>query len=73
MRISLISVLFSVTIFAEPKNENIDNIEVFEEVEISQIYRMSTVELQKEVEKRTNAGLVSFEMGLELMRRWSGR
>lgn len=72
MRISLIVIIFSTVIIAEIENENTEN-ENFEEIPISEIYRMSTVDLQHEVEKRTNAGLVPFEMGLELIRRWTVR
>ena len=32
--------------------------------------KMSTAELQKEVEKLANANKLPFEMGLELMKRW---
>jgi len=71
MRISLIVAMFSTAIIAE--NKSLANIEGFEEIASSEIYRMSTIELQNEVEKRTNAGKVPFEMGLELIRRWTER
>ena len=32
---------------------------------------MSTAQLQKEVERRSENGEVSFAMGMELMKRWS--
>ena len=37
----------------------------------TQYYHMSTSELEKEVERRTLSGDVPFEMGLELMKRWT--
>lgn len=35
--------------------------------------QISTIALQKEVEKRSIAGTLPYEMGLELIKRWSKR
>jgi len=38
---------------------------------IKNIKQLTTEELQREVEKRIDAGTMCFEMGLELIKRWT--
>ena len=42
-----------------------------EKVKVKHYTQMSTSELQIEVEKLSNQGKLPFEMGLELMNRWT--
>ena len=41
------------------------------QTEVKTFQQMSTQELQQQVEMRSNKGTLPFEMGLELMHRWS--
>ena len=52
------------TNFSPTVNENLSAIETL-------YTTMSTAQLQKEVEKRSKSGEVTFAMGMELMKRWS--
>jgi len=69
----IISILTTTASFAEIENMTVANSAKFEEFANHEISRMSTMQLQEEVEKRTNAGMVPFEMGVELIRRWTER
>ena len=67
----MVSILVTTASFAELEKTNIENSVEFEEFANHEISRMSTMQLQEEVEKRTNAGMVPFKMGVELIRRWT--
>jgi len=67
----LISILVTTASFADIENMTIENSLEFEKFANHEISRMSTMQLQEEVEKRTNAGIVPFDMGVELIRRWT--
>jgi len=67
----IISILATTASFAEIKNMTVQNSPEFEKFANYEISRMSTMQLQEEVEKRTNAGIVPFDMGVELIRRWT--
>ena len=69
----IISILTTTASFSEIENMTVANSAKFEEFTNHEISRMSTMQLQEEVEKRTNAGMVPFEMGVELIRRWTER
>ena len=71
IHILIISILTTTVSFAEIENVTVENNTEFEEFANHEISRMTTMQLQEEVEKRTNAGMVPFEMGVELIRRWT--
>lgn len=75
-KLILITMLFSTVIYAKNVKLNIKTMGVKAEVahiaSISTPYQsMSTQELEKEVERMTISGNVPFEMGVELMKRWT--
>lgn len=70
---AIILSLFTATmIYASNKNymNPIDNISNHAMKEVAYV-NMSTEELQEEVEKRSVNGDLSFDMGLELIKRWT--
>jgi len=71
IRLLLLSLLYTTVSFAEIEKDGFENKDSFEKFANHEITRMSTIKLQEEVEKRTNAGMVPFEMGVELIRRWT--
>lgn len=70
----LLILSFSTMLMAYPSNTiTVKSIEKLSNkvVEDESYKHMSTAQLQKEVEKRSLKGNLSFNMGLELMKRWS--
>ena len=64
--------LITVTIASADKPTNFTPAYKVELASIKTIYQtMSTAQLQKEVERRSKNGEVNFEMGIELMKRWT--
>ena len=68
----ILSLITATMTYASNKN-NINPIDDRSNLAMKEIayVNMSTEELQKEVEKRSVSGDLSFDMGLELIRRWT--
>ena len=64
--------LITVTLASANKPTNFTPAYKVELTSIETIYQtMSTAQLQKEVERRSKNGEMSFEMGIELIKRWT--
>lgn len=64
--------IMTATMSHASKKENIENMGVDRETKsFSHVDSMSTEQLQKEVERLSQRGEVSLELGIELMKRWS--
>lgn len=64
--------IMTATMSHASKKENIENMGVDRETtSFSHVDSMSTEQLQKEVERLSQRGEVSLELGIELMKRWS--
>jgi len=64
--------LLTVTMATANKPTNFNPAYTVELSSIDTIYQtMSTYQLQKEVERRSNNGEVTFDLGIELMKRWT--
>ena len=73
--IIVFSLITSTTTYAGAQ-ENITDVKNVSENNVSvttKYQTMSTAHLQKEVEKRSINGNLSFEMGMELIKRWTKR
>lgn len=71
-KIIIISLFTTTMTYASNKN-NVNTIEnnANTKLENNSYKHMSTAQLQEEVEKRSLNGDLSFNMGMELMKRWS--
>ena len=64
--------LMTATMAHASKKQNVVSMGIeTETVSFSQVENMSTKQLQKEVERLSQRGEVSLELGMELMKRWS--
>lgn len=64
--------LLTVTLSTANKPTNFNPARKVELASIETIYQtMSTYQLQKEIERRSKDGEVTFDMGVELMKRWT--
>lgn len=64
--------LLTVTLSTANKPTNFNPACKVELASIETIYQtMSTYQLQKEIERRSKDGEVTFDMGVELMKRWT--
>jgi hypothetical protein len=64
--------LFITTMINASNEKSFGTIENKPDTMINKSYQtMSTVQLQEEVEKRSINGNLSFDMGMELMKRWT--
>lgn len=64
--------LLTVTMATANKPTNLNPAYKVELSSIETIYQtMSTYQLQKEVERRSENGEVTFDLGIELMKRWT--
>lgn len=73
--IIVFSLITSTTTYASAQ-ENITDVKSVSENNVSvttKYQTMSTAQLQEEVEKRSINGNLSFEMGMELIKRWTKR
>ena len=58
--------IFNINSYAETSNSHFTGI-------ITNYQSLSTSELEREVEKRSQNGTLPFDMGLELIKRWTNR
>ncbi len=65
--------LLSISITNADNVKNVTNIENESNSMNVSYYRMDTDELEKEVEKLSLTGTLSFEMGVELIKRWTNK
>ena len=65
--------MFSITMAYASSQNSVNTMEKVSNsaVEDDKYKHMSTAQLQEEVERRSINGNLSFEMGLELIKRWS--
>lgn len=64
--------LITITMASADKPTNFSPAYKVELTSIETIYQtMSTAQLQKEIERRSKNGEITFDMGLELMKRWT--
>jgi len=64
--------IMTATMAHASKKENVVSMGIeTETVSFSHVNHMSTEQLQKEVERLSQRGEVSLELGMELMKRWS--
>ncbi len=64
--------LLTLTVASANKPTNSNPVQKIELTSIETIYQtMSTYQLQKEIERRSKDGEVTFDMGVELMKRWT--
>ncbi len=73
-QLTILSMFALTMVFASNENrvntiENISN----SAIENGTYKQMSTAQLQEEVERRSINGNLSFDMGLELIKRWSNK
>ena len=68
----MLFLIMTVTTMHASEKENIVSMGIdMEATSFSHIDNMSTEQLQKEVERLSQRGEVSLELGMELMKRWS--
>ena len=66
--------LFITTMIQASNEKSFSTLENRSDTIIKKSYQaMSTTQLQDEVEKRTIKGNLSFDMGMELIKRWTNR
>jgi len=64
--------LITVTMTYGSNKEHLSSLENKDNTKLEKSYQsMDTIQLQKEVEKRSINGDLSFTLGMELMRRWT--
>ena len=64
--------IMTATVAHANKKENVVSMGIdTETISFSNVDNMSTEQLQKEVERLSQRGEVSLELGMELMKRWS--
>ena len=64
--------IMTATVAYASQKENVVSMGIdTETTSFSQVKNMSTEQLQKEVERLSQRGEVSLELGMELMKRWS--